>query len=95
MFDKIGRLKNVKEPTMCISALGMRLEMSQCDTRNDLQRFAYSVFENKLVSLRYGKRQVMISLSDGANSYNNAQVKFSIKHRSLQLAETKWTLEEF
>jgi len=95
MFDKIGRLKNVKEPTMCISALGMRLEMSQCDTRTDLQRFAYSVFENKLVSLRYGKRQAMISLPDGANSYNNAQVKFSIKGRSLNLAETKWSLEEF
>jgi len=95
MFDNTGRLKNVKEPTMCMNALGMRLEMSQCDSRTDHQRFAYSVFENKLVSLRYGKRQAMITLSDGADSYDHAQVKFSIQERSLTLAETKWSLEEF
>jgi len=95
MFDSTGRLKNAKEPTMCISALGMRLEMSQCDSRTDQQRFAYRVFEKKLISLRYGKRQAAVTLLDGHDSYNNAQVKFSIQGRNRDLPETKWSLKEF
>merc|ERR1712048_351765 len=95
MFDNSGQLKNVKEPTMCMSALGMRLEMSQCGSRMDHQRFAYSVLENKLVSLRYGRRQAIINLSNNIDSFDNAQVKFSIQERSLSSSLMKWSLEEF
>jgi len=96
MWDSYGKLINAKDPTMCITSFGFRLQMAHCDDRSVSQRFSYSVVEHKLLSLRHGKRQVVVYLNDGVrNDFHNSQVKFTNQERNMELAESGWTLEQF
>lgn len=94
MWDSMGKLLNVKDPTKCIEGYGMRLQIGNCDDRSKAQRFAYSVLDKKLISLRYGRKEAVVSNPLGA-TYQNAQVKFSILNRDTALLENQWTLEQF
>jgi len=95
MWDSSGKLLNVKDPTLCIEAIGMQMKLMECSDRSVNQRFAYSVFENKLVSLRNGVKQAVVDADGWDSNYDNAFVRLSKDGRSLTSSQSLWYLQEY
>jgi len=91
MMDLRGKLINVKNPTKCITYSGKRMQIADCGDGDITQRFAYSVINKKLVTLRNGRREATVT---SGNAYANSQVQLSYSEIPTQKYQT-WILEQF
>lgn len=87
----MGKLINVKDTTKCIGWSGMKMKIQDCDDRDISQRFAYSVIDNKILTLRDGRKQATVI---SGTAYLNSQVNLSPKEIPLKPHQV-WTLEKF
>ena len=89
-MDYQGRMKNVKDPTKCITRLGKRMQLNSCANNFRYQRWAYDVIDRKLSLLLNGRMQATVVNKEAAFNTQVRSLPSEVDSPSYQT----WALED-